>query len=349
MNPFAVKTSLSRRRVVATLAMVCLASTIALGCRGPYSLARPSLAPFRCHEYTDLADGAVTARFMGASSVLFRDTSTAVLSDGFVSRPGAVRVKFGRIAPDSARATHALRCLGIDTLAAVFTTHSHFDHAMDAPVMARKTGARLVGSASTRWLGVGHGLPDEQIEVVGPGDTISFGFFHLTFIESAHGPGDRYPGVITKPFETPAPATEWKGDTIMSVIVKHPAGTILVHGTAGYKRDALVGQRADVVYLAIGELSKRSWYFVDTLWREVVVETCARRVFLMHWDDMFRGLDKPLRPLPYAGGSLPVAMDWLLNLAERDDVEVMLPILWQPTDPFKNFRPRRRPTRAGCN
>lgn len=332
-----------------TLGLVCLMTGVILSCRGPYSPARPSLTPFRCHEYTDLVDGAVTARFMGTSSVLFRDSSTAVLSEGFVSRPGPLRVKFGKIAPDTARATHALRCLGVDTLDAVFTTHSHYDHAMDAPVMAEKTGARLIGSASTRWLGLGYGLPDKQITVVGPRDTITFGSFHLTFIESAHAPGDRYPGVIREPVRLPAPTAQYKGDTVMSVILKHAAGSILVHGTAGFRHEKLAGQRADVVYLAIGELSKQSRDFVDALWREVVVATCARRVFVMHWDDQFRGLDKPLRALPYLGGSLPVAMDWLLGMGERDHVEVMLPVLWQPTDPFKNLRPRRRSASPECS
>ena len=36
-------------------------------------------------------------------------------------------------------------------------------------------------------------------------------------------------------------------------------------------------------------------------WTETVRAVGARRVVLIHWDDFFRPLSKPLRALPYAG------------------------------------------------
>ena len=48
------------------------------------------------------------------------------------------------MAPDRERVQETLTRLGVESLAAVFTLHSHYDHALDAPTFARLTGALLV-------------------------------------------------------------------------------------------------------------------------------------------------------------------------------------------------------------
>ena len=60
----------------------------------------------------------------------------------------------------------------------------------------------------------------------------------------------------------------------------------------------------------------------------------ARRVVLIHWDDFFRPLTKPLRALPYAGDDLDVSMRVLSALAADDGVALHLPTLWQRADPW---------------
>ncbi len=89
--------------------------------------------PFRDHEQQP-STGTVTARFLGTTSVLFQDRDTAILSDGFVTRPSFAAVGLGRIAPDSARIERTLQRLEMPRVAAVFAGHSHYDHALDAPV-----------------------------------------------------------------------------------------------------------------------------------------------------------------------------------------------------------------------
>src|SRR4051794_40085522 len=68
------------------------------------------------------------AMFLGVSTLLFDDGETAVLTDGFFSRPGVVRTFIGRVRPDKRRIEAALARAGIDKLAAVFVVHSHYDH-----------------------------------------------------------------------------------------------------------------------------------------------------------------------------------------------------------------------------
>ena len=121
-------------------------------------IGRPSLRPYLPHKERPAAhrEGLI-AHFLGTSSVLLSDGQTSVLSDGFVTRPGMLRVGMGKIAPNRALVRAAIERLRVDNLAAVVCAHSHYDHALDAPVWALETGAELVGSESTA--NIGRGLP----------------------------------------------------------------------------------------------------------------------------------------------------------------------------------------------
>ena len=60
----------------------------------------------------------------------------------------------------------------------------------------------------------------------------------------------------------------------------------------------------------------------------------ARRVILIHWDDFFSPLSKPLRALPYAGDDLDVSIRVLDELAAHDGVAVYMPTVWRREDPW---------------
>ncbi|MFJ7969090.1 MBL fold metallo-hydrolase [Streptomyces sp. NPDC096324] len=298
-------------------------------------IGRPSLRPYLPYQQRTAAHHeGLSAHFLGTSSVLLSDGQTSVLSDGFVTRPGMMRVGMGKIAPNRALVRAAIERLRVDDLAAVVCAHSHYDHALDAPVWALETGADLVGSESTANIGRGLEVSESSLRVVGDGDTVTYGSFTLTFLDSVHSPGDHYPGTVDQPLIPPARAGAWKTGTAYSVLVTHPYGRVLLHASANYRLGALRGHHADVVYLGVGMLGKQPAEFLRTYWDEVVAATGARRVILVHWDDFFLGLDRPLRPMPYLFDDLDTTMSRLMPLARRDGVDVVLPVSWQPSAPL---------------
>jgi L-ascorbate metabolism protein UlaG (beta-lactamase superfamily) len=283
------------------------------------------------------------AHFLGTSSVLLTDENTSILCDGFVSRPGMLSLQFGKINHNRQLVCDAIDRLGVrSSLAAVFCAHSHYDHAMDAPIWVNETGADLIGSESTANIGRGLNVAESALKVVTNGQTLSYNDFELTFIHSVHSPGDLYPGVVTEPLVPPAPTRAWKSATCYSVLINHPQGRILIHASANFIPGALAGYRADVIYFGVGLLGQQSDEFVNTYWNEVVVATGARRIILVHWDDFFRTLDQPFRPLPYLVDDFDATMNRLIPLAERAGVEVLLPTPWQPTNPLAQPNPPRR-------
>jgi L-ascorbate metabolism protein UlaG (beta-lactamase superfamily) len=278
---------------------------------------------------------APTVTWAGVTTLLISDGTSAVLTDGFFSRPSLLQVGLGRIAPSQPRIDGCLGRLGVRSLDAVLPVHTHFDHAMDSAVVAQRTGATLVGDDSAAH--IGHALPADRVVVAAPGESMLFGNFDITLIVGDHCPPDRYPGVIEAPVEPPVRASVYRCGEAWSTMVAHrPTGRrMLIVGSAGFVPGALAGQRAEVVYLGIGQLGLQPERYLLDYWAETVRTVGARRVVLIHWDDFFRPLDRPLRALPYAGDDLDVSMRALTALAAADGVELHLPTLWQPTDPWR--------------
>ncbi|MFE6390264.1 MBL fold metallo-hydrolase [Nocardiopsis dassonvillei] len=276
--------------------------------------------------------------FLGVTTLLLRDGTSAVMTDGFFSRPPLAAVGMRRIAPDPARVDAALARAGVDSLDAIVPVHTHFDHAMDTALVAARTGARLVGGASAARIGLGGGLPEARITRAASGDRIACGAFTLTLVGSRHCPPDRYPGEITEPVVPPVRASAYRCGEAWSLLVEHTGGrTALVQGSAGFVPGALDGYAAEVVYLGVGQLGLRGEDYIRAYWRQTVEAVGARRVVLVHWDDFFRPLDKPLRALPYLGDDLDATMGVLDRLAAEQGVPVHFPSLWRREDPWSGL------------
>lgn len=69
----------------------------------------------------------------------------------------------------------------------IFLTHTHPDHSLDMPYIARKTGALVIGTASTATLARVSGVPETQIKTVTGGDELKFEGFSVRVIPSLHG------------------------------------------------------------------------------------------------------------------------------------------------------------------
>ena len=275
--------------------------------------------------------GAVTATWLGVTTLLFDDGETRLLTDGFFSRPGVIDLALDRsVSPDVENIARALRKARISSLAAIMTVHSHFDHAMDTGEVAKRTGAIVLGSASTANVARGAGLPEDRIVDWTDGGSRSFGRFTVTFIRSRHMPLDAegnppFPGTIDAPLVPPAPVSAWREGGSYSIVIGHPRGTALVQGSAGYVEGALDGARADVVLLGIAGLARLGRDYTGEYWREIVARTGARRVLPIHHDDFTRPYGEVL-PFPRVVDDLETSVRWLADLAarRRDPVAIEL-------------------------
>lgn len=266
------------RHIVGALAMMLAGGALGVG---PLGLPAPPAAT---------AETPLTISWHGVSTLLFDDGATQILIDGFFSRPSP---DAARIAPDIEQIARQIGRLGLHDLAAITPVHSHFDHAMDLGVIAKMTNAVVLGSPSTANIARGAGVADPRIRVLeGDAGAYRFGEFEVLLIRSAHAPlvdgGPPIPGVIERPLTPPAPLTEWKEGGSYSVVVRHPAGSALVQGSAGFVPGALDAIDVDAVLLGIGGLDLLGAAHAKRYWTEVVEAVAPRCVLPIHWDDFWQ-------------------------------------------------------------
>lgn len=276
--------------------------------------------------------------FLGVSTLVITDGETTLVTDGFFTRPGFARMMCTKVRPDEAIIDACLQRVGLASADAVLVAHSHYDHAMDSPVVADRTGAVLVGSASTLQIGRGYGLPERQLLAVEAGEPIRFGRFSVTMLLSEHAPNAHYPGLISRPIEPPARIMDYRMAECYSMLITHdrPVGQpfrILVHASAGFVPGVLRGMRADTAYLGIGTLGKQPPAFLSDYWDETVVATGARAVVPIHWDDFTKPLSEPLVPFPYIADNLDVSWRFLRDKCDGAGISLRMPRAWVPTDP----------------
>jgi len=277
-----------------------------------------------------IPDGAVTVRYTGTATLTFSDGETTWMTDGWFSRPGALAVLFGTIEPDIDAIERGLARNGVERLAAVFPLHSHYDHAMDAPEVAKRTGALLLGSESTANIGRGWGLPESQIRVVQDREPVELGAFTITPIESKHfqfpDPELRERALgdptIEAPLEPPVGAFEYKVGKAYVLHVTHPKGSWLIVGSAGFVEGALQPYDAEVVFLGVGALGSQTDAYRETFWDETVGRTHPSRVIPIHWDSLtgpaegpFTG---PVRAAAFLTGGGENLRPFLRKRAEAD-------------------------------
>lgn len=247
--------------------------------------------------------GAVTVRFSGTATLLFSDGETQWMTDGWFTRPGPLRLLAGKIGPDLQAIGQGLADNRVTQLAAVLPVHSHYDHAMDAPEVARRTGALLLGSESTANIGRGWNLPESQIQVLVDRQPVQLGKFVITPIESRHfefpDPAVRERALgeplISEPLVPPVRVFDYRVGTPYVLHVSHPKGSWLIVGSAGYVEGALQGLAADAVFLGVGGLGSQTADYMEAFWRETVTAVSPSRIIPIHFDSLTAPVAGPFR------------------------------------------------------
>jgi L-ascorbate metabolism protein UlaG (beta-lactamase superfamily) len=244
----------------------------------------------------------VRLTYFGTNTLVFQKGSTMLLVDPHFSRPGVFSL-LRKIHSDRERVTAGLRRAEVTNLKAVLLTHTHYDHALDAVEVIRQAGGVLLGSESAVNCAKGAGLPASNYRQINPGDTLTLGSFQIRIHPAQHIP---FPaplswilpgkGIISEPLSPPTMFWAYAPGEVLALQVEQ----VLVFGSAACKPQAYQGLDVETVVLGIGGLELKSQAYLERLYQELVLNSGARLVLLSHWDNFFKPLDRPLKPLGLA-------------------------------------------------
>jgi L-ascorbate metabolism protein UlaG (beta-lactamase superfamily) len=272
---------------------------------------------------TSLGDGPVTVQWLGTAGFAVRYEGRVLLVDPYLTRASLWACATSRLRTDSALvATHVPRA------DAIVLGHTHFDHALDAPAIARATGARVFGSKSAANLCRASGVSASQIVDVeaerSPYET-EVGPFRLRFVPSVHSKlllgKVPFPGEIADCDDVPIGAAHYRCGAVFGVEIRVGGKTIFHVGSADLV-EAELANRSSGVDLAL--VCVAGWTSSAQFPERVVKALSPGAIVLSHWDDFFRPLSAPVRALPAM--RLPSLVE-RLGRASRDVRVGTLPLL----------------------
>jgi L-ascorbate metabolism protein UlaG (beta-lactamase superfamily) len=229
--------------------------------------------------------------WLGVSGYRLTYEGVSIFIDPYVSRASLWRLVFGRPAlSDPELVSRYVRAPG--EVAGVLVGHTHFDHAVDAPAVARRFGCPAYGSESLASLLRLYGM---DAVVVEPGRTYELGPFAVRFVPSRHAKlilGRRVPfdGELTCEHLDGLSPAAYKCGQVWGIRIE-VAGTSLYHqGSANLVDDALGREPVDVFLAGVAGRS-----FTPRYWDRILPKLDPRVVVPTHYDDFFRPLDRGMR------------------------------------------------------
>jgi len=241
--------------------------------------------------------------FFGTTTLLFDAGKDQILFDAHVTRPSVTRYARGdEASTDTALCDKLIRTHHIDRLRAIFISHTHHDHVMDAPYIANQCGARIYGSESARNVALGGDVPAENITVFQHGSSYTIGDYHIRILKSLHSKPTRFNNdlgePIPEPLVQPASLRAYKEGGSYDFYVEYKEKKILIRPSFNYIPGQLDGIKADVLFLGVAGLAKAEPDMEQAFFAETVEKTEARLVIPVHWDNFFSPLGKPIEDMP---------------------------------------------------
>jgi L-ascorbate metabolism protein UlaG (beta-lactamase superfamily) len=189
----------------------------------------------------------------------------------------------------------------------ILVSHTHWDHALDVPYIAKKTGAEIIGSESTANLALISGINKDKIIPIKGGEDYDFKAFSVRVIPSLHTPlNNRHlldTRVLSKDAKVPLRRDDYVEGGTFSYLIRMGGHQILAISSANYIERELEGLRPDILLMVPGSEGP-IYQYVERLMQSL---GGPPMVLFTHWDKF---------GLPY-GAPQDEGLDALVKYGER--------------------------------
>lgn len=231
--------------------------------------------------------------YFGAAGWSISDGNVIVLVDPYISRLQYV----DRQHPDDGRHAYARDEVGvpdtelIDSLVTeadfILVHHSHYDHLGDVPYIAKKTGAKVIGTETSITMLRAYGVPDDQLYPVGGGEDYQFENFSVRVIPGIHSALNEKHYIDTRRYDSTTELTAplridqfIEGGSLM-FLARFDSHDVLTMGSMNFVERELEGIHPDILLAGING-SRLGLYDYDA--RLVRVTGNPPVIIPTHWD-----------------------------------------------------------------
>jgi len=246
---------------------------------------------FLVNSFSALAK--IEVRWLGVAGLIIEDDETKIMFDPMVTRPTWKHwLMINKFKSDASLVDQMVKELQISDLKAIFSSHSHFDHVVDAPIFSKYTGAFFYVDDSSEI--IANAYKDEMIRTKKIMEThsIQLGKFKVTPIKRHHPKIHTFgiewlPGPVKSNFDFGF-YDYHLGDAWM-YLIEHPQGTILIDQGAESRVDLLTKYTKHIDVLFQGVANRQN----DETFLNGYITIFRPKFFMpLHFDNFFTKLNK---------------------------------------------------------
>ena len=268
--------------------------------------------------------------FFGTTTLLFDDGKDQIFFDAHMTRPSLMKYIFGSAPTDKDVVDAQLAMNHVDRLKAIFISHTHHDHVMDAPYIAGKTGAMIYGSSSAMNVARGGDIAEDKLVEFEKNGTYEVGGYKIKVIPSLHSKptiinNDLWQ-TIDEPLRQPSRLRNYKEGGSYDFYVEAEGKKIMIRPSFNYIEGQMDGYKADVLFLGVAGLQKADEKTEEKFFFETIEKLEPKLVVPLHWDNFFSPLTKPVVGMPRLVEKTEVVFFKLAKYCESHGVNCVVQI-----------------------
>lgn len=168
----------------------------------------------------------------------------------------------------------------------IFIHHSHFDHLSDVPYIAKKTGAKVIGTESTCNILRAYGVPDDQLYDVKGGEDYIFKEFSVKIIPSLHSPLRSKHFFDSRTYKVPPIAPLKIDDFIeggsLMYLIRFESNQLLTMGGMNFIEKEVTGLTPDIILMGVNFSKNEIYNYTERLLKAT---NYPKIVLPTHWDN----------------------------------------------------------------
>lgn len=237
---------------------------------------------------------AISLKYLGTAGWEIKDGNITVLVDPYISR-----LKLGAgpgTHPEDPRPnvmrneTFVSDEVGIDSLISkvdfILVHHSHFDHLADVPYIAKKTGAKVIGTETSINILKAYGIPEEQLYPVKGGEDYQFENFSVRVLPSIHSALNDKHYIDSRTYNSPPEAPLKVSDFIeggsLMFLARFKNHKVLTMGSMNFVERELMGVETDILLAGVNRSQLGLYNYNERLLK---VTNHPKYVIPTHWDN----------------------------------------------------------------
>jgi len=170
----------------------------------------------------------------------------------------------------------------------ILVHHSHVDHLGDVPYIARKTGAKVIGTQTTSNILRAYGIPESQLLTVKGGEDYQFDHFSLRVVPSIHSAlGNKHYHDSREHWDTatlraPLMMKDFVEGGSLMFLIRLDSHTVLTAGSMNFLERELAGLNPDILLPGVN-LSRLEIY--NYTQRLLSLTGFPKTILPSHWDN----------------------------------------------------------------